>query len=375
MLQAAPGAGPAGVRLTVRDTGPGIGAAELARIFQPFQQAGARGAADRRRGPGADDRARDRHRDGRRHHRAERARRRARPSTSMRCCPPCRRPQPRAAAAARAPPARALPRLVLVAEDDEVNAMIVGALLDSLGVRTSAWPTASRRCSRALRETDRPELVLMDCRMPVMDGLTATAEIRRQERLLGLPRLPILALTAADGDADRAACLAAGMDDVHRQALHARPVAAGDARRCAAAGAQPAVAAPPPPRLKRGAAAIAAVPAALSASSCRSGCQVSTMKPYSACRAADQWRSARHHVEAQHVVRQAAGMGQRHLARAVRVGQQVGEAQPLVDAHQRGAACADHQRADLRGHRVHPAGLHQHRPHQRVGARRGWPAA
>jgi CheY-like chemotaxis protein len=50
--------------------------------------------------------------------------------------------------------------------------------------------------------------------MPVMDGLAATAEIRRQERLLGLPRLPILALTAADGDADRAACLAVGMDCV-----------------------------------------------------------------------------------------------------------------------------------------------------------------
>ena len=66
--------------------------------------------------------------------------------------------------------------------------------------------------SRALRETERPELVLMDCRMPVMDGLTAAAEIRRQERTLGLPRLPILALTATVNDEDRQACMAAGMD-------------------------------------------------------------------------------------------------------------------------------------------------------------------
>jgi CheY-like chemotaxis protein len=67
---------------------------------------------------------------------------------------------------------------------------------------------------RALCDKDRPDLVLMDCRMPVMDGLEATRRIRQQERRLGLPRLPILALTAADGDADRAACLEAGLDAV-----------------------------------------------------------------------------------------------------------------------------------------------------------------
>ena len=47
-----------------------------------------------------------------------------------------------------------------------------------------------------------------------MDGLAATVEIRRQERALGLPRLPILALTATATAAERAACLAAGMDQV-----------------------------------------------------------------------------------------------------------------------------------------------------------------
>jgi len=111
-------------------------------------------------------------------------------------------------------PSTRLPRLVLVAEDDEVNALIVGAFLDSLGVRCERVPDGKQAVSRALRETDRPELVLMDCRMPVMDGMTATAEIRRQERTLGLPRLPILALTATTTDDDRLACLAAGMDEV-----------------------------------------------------------------------------------------------------------------------------------------------------------------
>jgi CheY-like chemotaxis protein len=65
----------------------------------------------------------------------------------------------------------------------------------------------------ALREFNRPQLVLMDCRMPVMDGFAATREIRTQERALGLPHLPVIALTATDASADREACLAAGMDD------------------------------------------------------------------------------------------------------------------------------------------------------------------
>ena len=103
---------------------------------------------------------------------------------------------------------------MLVAEDDEVNALIVGAFLDSLGVRYERVADGMQAVSRALRETDRPELVLMDCRMPVMDGLTATADIRRQERTLGLLRLPIVALTATATDTDRQACMDVGMDDV-----------------------------------------------------------------------------------------------------------------------------------------------------------------
>jgi CheY-like chemotaxis protein len=71
---------------------------------------------------------------------------------------------------------------VLVAEDDDVNAMIVGAYLDGAGRAPRARADGQQAVQRALRETDRPELVLMDCRMPVMDGLAATAEIRRQER-------------------------------------------------------------------------------------------------------------------------------------------------------------------------------------------------
>ncbi len=65
---------------------------------------------------------------------------------------------------------------------------------------------------RSYRE-DRPDLVLMDVSMPVMDGYEAAKAIREHERRSSLPRTPIVALTAHVLSGDRERCFNAGMDD------------------------------------------------------------------------------------------------------------------------------------------------------------------
>lgn len=95
-------------------------------------------------------------------------------------------------------------RRVLVVEDNPVNALVVGALLDSLGVD---WlhVDGGEAALQAL-DTDHWSLILMDLQMPGMDGLEATRRIRAT----GFAA-PIVALTADAMPEDAARCLAAGM--------------------------------------------------------------------------------------------------------------------------------------------------------------------
>ena len=99
---------------------------------------------------------------------------------------------------------------VLVVEDNDVNRMIAREVLLSLGLGV----VEAGDGAQALEQLDHHpvDLVLMDCQMPVMDGFKATEAIRQREARLGLPRLPILALTANAFEEDALRSREAGMD-------------------------------------------------------------------------------------------------------------------------------------------------------------------
>jgi PAS domain S-box-containing protein len=120
-----------------------------------------------------------------------------------------------AAAVAPVAPRLGRPRHVLLAEDHEVNQLLVRSMLAHGGhdVVIVENGQAAVDAVRQNRAAGTPfDMVLMDMQMPVMDGLAATRAIRSMETL-GERRLPIVALTANAFASDLESCRAAGMDD------------------------------------------------------------------------------------------------------------------------------------------------------------------
>ncbi|PUA26597.1 MAG: hybrid sensor histidine kinase/response regulator [Cellvibrio sp. 79] len=100
---------------------------------------------------------------------------------------------------------------VLLAEDNLVNQEVASVMLQRLGVTMKIANNGQEAAD--ICHVESFDLILMDCQMPVMDGFEATARIRERERELGLPSIPIVALTANAISGDRENCLARGMDD------------------------------------------------------------------------------------------------------------------------------------------------------------------
>lgn len=101
-----------------------------------------------------------------------------------------------------------VPLDILVAEDDEINRMVIAAFLKA-GDHHVTFAINGAEAVRAMQKNDY-DLVLMDVMMPVMDGPTASGEIRKMPGEKG--RTPIIALTANAMSGDRERYLAAGMN-------------------------------------------------------------------------------------------------------------------------------------------------------------------
>jgi len=107
---------------------------------------------------------------------------------------------------------------VLVADDTDTNREVAAALL-------ALWGCAARFAADGAAALDsvrkhRPDLVLMDCHMPGMDGIMAAREIRSWERESAAPvRLPIIAVSAAVSREEHIRCSEAGMDDFLKKPL------------------------------------------------------------------------------------------------------------------------------------------------------------
>ncbi|MBR0720172.1 PAS domain-containing hybrid sensor histidine kinase/response regulator [Bradyrhizobium manausense] len=104
---------------------------------------------------------------------------------------------------------------ILVAEDNEINALLMRSLLTKLGHRVvlAVHGEAALESWLAANSAGTPyDLVLMDIQMPELDGIEATKRIRAHEAATGRHRTPILALTANTLVEDRYACFEAGMN-------------------------------------------------------------------------------------------------------------------------------------------------------------------
>ena len=101
---------------------------------------------------------------------------------------------------------------VLLVEDNELNAVLMSAMLDSFGIETVLAENGLLGLTEV--RNHRFNLILMDCQMPVMDGYESTQKIRELERSRPTtPRTPIIAVTSNTMIGDRERCLKSGMDD------------------------------------------------------------------------------------------------------------------------------------------------------------------
>jgi CheY-like chemotaxis protein len=93
------------------------------------------------------------------------------------------------------------PLRVLIAEDNVINQLLMRRLIEKVGHEVLV--AGDGREALAMLEAHHFDIVFMDVQMPELDGMAATAEIRRREAITGAARLPVIALTASAMKGDR----------------------------------------------------------------------------------------------------------------------------------------------------------------------------
>jgi two-component system, sensor histidine kinase len=100
-----------------------------------------------------------------------------------------------------------------LAEDNDVNALIAKTMLKNIGASFEHVTNGIEAIER-MQRTDliRPDIILMDCQMPRLDGFEATLRLRSIEEKNNFPRTPIIAITASAMAEDNMKCIQSGMD-------------------------------------------------------------------------------------------------------------------------------------------------------------------
>jgi signal transduction histidine kinase/ActR/RegA family two-component response regulator len=102
---------------------------------------------------------------------------------------------------------------ILLTEDNAVNQLIISALIKQLGIDIQIAHNGEEAFTIISQQHAQFDVILMNCEMPILDGLTATKRIRTWEKSLKLTPIPIIALTAHALPEYQQRCLEAGMND------------------------------------------------------------------------------------------------------------------------------------------------------------------
>jgi PAS domain S-box-containing protein len=108
---------------------------------------------------------------------------------------------------------------ILVVEDNEINRMIILGILEDTNASFTSAENGKAAVDIFEADPAKFDLVLMDVQMPIMDGLTATRQIRASHNLQG-KNIPIVAMTANAFNEDKIQCLSAGMNDYMSKPLN-----------------------------------------------------------------------------------------------------------------------------------------------------------